>query len=121
MRAGANGYVCKQDNPDRLVEAIRTVRHGGTFISPELAARLREYRFSAKQDKPDDPTSYLSERELEIFSLIGNGYSTNEIAHRLHLSPKTVSTHRDHLKKKIGVEDNARLVHRATEWVLTST
>jgi len=66
-----------------------------------------------------EPVDTLSKRELQIFSLIGCGFSTKEIAGKLHVSPKTVDAHRDRIKRKIGISDNTRLVHRAVEWVLS--
>jgi DNA-binding NarL/FixJ family response regulator len=120
IRAGAHGYVCKQDDPDRLVQAIEQVESGQIFTSVSLAARLEEGKASGTCRQSVDPTDLLTERELEIFAWIGCGHSTQEVARKLHVSPKTISTHREHIKKKLDVDDNARLIHWATEWVLTS-
>ncbi|WOJ93109.1 response regulator transcription factor [Congregibacter variabilis] len=119
INAGANGYICKQDDPHKLVEAIEVVRHGGLYISNKLANRIRERELSGAGAAVEDPVEVLSERELQVFTLIGNGYSTKEIAVKLHVSPKTVDAHRDHVKRKIGVPDNTRLIHRAVQWVLS--
>lgn len=119
IKVGANGYVCKQDDPEKLVKAIELVRRGEMFISRKLANRMLENRLSGVAVGTDEPTDILSERELQVFDLIGSGFSTKEIAAKLNVSPKTVDAHRDHIKHKIGVSDNARLVHRAVEWVLS--
>jgi DNA-binding NarL/FixJ family response regulator len=119
IKAGGNGYVCKQDDPDILVRAITQVSRGETFISEKLANSMREHSLAEKASQISDPAHILSNRELQIFSMIGSGLSTKEIAHQLHLSTKTVDTHRDHIKRKIGVADNSRLIHRAVEWVLS--
>jgi DNA-binding NarL/FixJ family response regulator len=119
VNAGADGYICKQDDPERLVQAIELVCQGVGYISRGLANRIQERKLSGSTGLAEDLVDVLSERELQVFGLIGNGYSTKEIASRLHVSPKTIDAHRDHVKRKIGVSDNTRLVHRAVEWVLT--
>lgn len=119
VNAGANGYVCKQDDPDKLAKAIELVRRGEMFISRRLANRMLENRLSGALAGTDEPAEILSERELQVFDLIGSGCSTKEIAAKLNVSPKTIDAHRDHIKQKIGVSDNTRLVHRAVEWVLS--
>jgi DNA-binding NarL/FixJ family response regulator len=119
INAGANGYICKQDDPEKLVKAIELVCQGEMFISRALANRMLESRLSGSPANSGDPTQILSERELQVFELIGNGCSTKEIAAKLNVSPKTVDAHRDHIKHKIGLSDNTRLVHRAVEWVLS--
>ena len=119
INAGANGYICKQDDPEKLAQAIEMVCQGKAYISKGLANRILERKLSGSEAVAEDPVDTLSERELQVFSLIGSGYSTKEIAARLHVSPKTVDAHRDHVKRKIGLSDNTRLVHRAVEWVLS--
>lgn len=119
INAGANGYINKQEDPEKLIKAMRLVSEGDMFVSRALANRMLERRSTARAIDSNHPETILSERELEIFTLIGSGYSTKEIAVRLSLSPKTVDTHRDHVKKKIGARDNVRLVHRAVEWVIS--
>jgi len=119
INAGANGYICKQDDPEKLAQAIEMVCQGEGYISRGSADRMQERELSGSAAVAEDLVDILSERELQVFGLIGNGYSTKEIAARLHVSPKTVDAHRDHVKRKIGVSDNTRLVHRAVEWVLS--
>lgn len=119
IKAGANGYICKQDNPEKLAEALELVCGGDMYISKQLANRMLQHQASGAPQETDEPVNTLSERELQIFNLIGNGYSSKEIAAKLHVSPKTVDAHREHIKRKIGVSDSTRLVHRAVEWVLS--
>jgi len=119
INAGANGYICKQDDPDKLRKAVELVASGEMYISRRLANRMLDHKITGSGGGTLEPTEALSERELQIFTLIGNGHSTKEIAVKLHVSPKTVDAHRDHIKRKIGVSDNTRLIHRAVEWVLS--
>jgi len=119
VNAGANGYVCKQDDPEKLAKAIELVSQGEMFISRALANRMLQNRLSGTPAGSDEPTDILSERELQVFDLIGSGFSTKEIASKLNVSPKTVDAHRDHIKHKMCVADNTRLIHRAVEWVLS--
>lgn len=119
INAGANGYVCKQDDPEKLAKAIELVSQGEMYISRKLTNRMLEHRLSGAVTRSSEPTDILSERELQIFGLIGNGYTTKEIASMLNVSPKTIDAHRDHIKRKVGISDNTRLVHRAVEWVLS--
>jgi DNA-binding NarL/FixJ family response regulator len=118
IRAGANGYICKQDDPEHMARAVSLVSRGEMFISRKLTNRMLEQKLSGNVFELIEPKDILSDRELQVFSLIGTGLSTKEIADRLHLSSKTIDTHRDHIKKKMGISDNSRLVHRAVEWTL---
>jgi DNA-binding NarL/FixJ family response regulator len=119
INAGANGYICKADPPELLLEAITQVSHGKPFYSRRLASRLTDGNRAADANDSTNPEDALSDRELQVFGLIGSGLSTREIADKLHLSPKTVDSHREHIKRKVGISDNVRLVHRAVEWVLS--
>lgn len=117
--AGANGYFCKQDDPDLLLKAINLVHHGEMFVSRQLANRLLINQASAKVTRGGEPEDLLSDRELQVFNLLGSGASTRDIASQLHLSKKTIDTHRDHIKRKLGIDSSARLIHRAVEWTLS--
>lgn len=119
INAGADGYICKQDDPEKLSQAIEMVWQGRGYIGRGLANCIQQRKLSGLAAVAEDLVDILSERELQVFRLIGSGYLTKEIASRLHVSPKTIDAHRDHVKRKIGVSDNTRLVHRAVEWVLT--
>jgi DNA-binding NarL/FixJ family response regulator len=115
LRAGAHGYVMKQEGTDALLGAIRKVLGGEIHLSPELTRQLVEEIKTGPQDP--DPTTRLSERELEIYRLIGEGLATREIAERLEISVKTVESHRSHIKEKIGLRSNNELVARAARWI----
>jgi DNA-binding NarL/FixJ family response regulator len=121
MIAGANGYVCKQSSTDELLDAIRRVASGGVYVSDALYRKLLDGNARADPAAANHPESALSQRKLEVFTLMGNGYTTKEIASELSLSTKTVDTHRDHLKKKLHMTDNNRLIRRAVEWVLEAS
>jgi DNA-binding NarL/FixJ family response regulator len=119
LRAGALGYLNKQESNDKLLEAIRTVLKGERFVSPEIAQRLVSQALG-KQSLTDDPLKVLTDRELEIFRLIGAGNSTSTIAEQLFLSPHTVDTHRENIKKKLGFKNAAELNRQAIQSMLES-
>lgn len=116
LQAGANGYITKADAPEMVLDAIRTIRRGEVFVSPELAGKLLSRMSTGGQA---DAVSQLSNRELEVFNLIGDGVSTKRIASNLDLSVKTVETYRSNIKRKLGLEDSAELVNYAIRFALT--
>lgn len=119
LRAGALGYVNKDQATDTIVEAIRRVGRGEVWVSEALAQRmLRRSVGVAPGEGTRSPLESLADRELEVFRLIGQGAKTAEIADRLHLSVKTVETYRDRIRRKLDLIDGTRLVHFATQWVL---
>ena len=110
IRAGASGYLTKESAAAKLVAAIRKVGSGGAFISAEVAERLAQ---EAMPHADGPPHTTLSDREYEVFRMLVNGRTVTEIAASLHLSGKTVSTHKARLMEKLGIENNADLVHYA--------
>jgi DNA-binding NarL/FixJ family response regulator len=110
IRAGASGYLTKESAAAKLVAAIRKVGSGGAFISAEVAERLAQ---EAMPHAEGPPHAALSDREYQVFRMLVNGQTVTEIAATLHLSGKTVSTHKARLMEKLGVENNAELVHYA--------
>lgn len=108
---GASGYIMKQAAAEQLITALRTVLRGERFLSDGVKRTLGERR----GDDPD-PGSRLSARELQVISLIGQGFGTREIADRLSLSVKTVETHRLAIKRKLALDTNAQLVQYAIKW-----
>lgn len=117
LRAGAKGYVMKAEALTHVVDALRKVIAGGIYVSPRFSERLV---FKAIQSLDSDivsPVDRLSDREMEVLQLIGKGSSTREIASNLHLSIKTIETHRAHIKEKLGCKDAAELVRFSFEWV----
>jgi len=116
LRAGAKGYVMKQQAMETVLDALRKVMAGGVYVSPQFSERLV---FKAIQGSDSDlgtPVDKLSDRELEVLQLFGRGESTRAIADRLHLSVKTIETHRAHIKEKLGFKDAEAMVKFATEW-----
>jgi DNA-binding NarL/FixJ family response regulator len=108
LRAGASGFVEKTKAPETLLTAIRRVAAGATYVSPEIAEKLAEDVWRGGAEAM--PHERLSDREFEIFQLLGSGMSATEIAHTLNLSVKTVSTHRTHILGKTGLHTNADMV-----------
>jgi DNA-binding NarL/FixJ family response regulator len=117
LRAGANGYVNKQDPARTILEAIRRVLAHKVYFSEELIERvLRSAR--GGETLLRSPVESLSDRELDVLRLIGQGLTTGEIGRQLHLSTNTVNTYRERLKDKLNVKTGAELTHWATQWVL---
>ena len=115
LRAGAQGYVMKQEALHNVIGAIREVLAGRPYLSPDMSAKLITNFASGTNET--NPTDKLSDRELEILELIGKGREVREIAEQLRLSPKTVETHRTHIKEKLNLK-NARGVARfAVQWL----
>jgi DNA-binding NarL/FixJ family response regulator len=126
LRAGAMGYVSKSASWDVVVEAIRTVLTGKRYFSPELAERLICQTVGARRSRPRGavpagPASLvesLSDRELEVFRLIGQGMPTREIARQLFLSPHTIDSHRENIKVKLKLDNGSELKRMAILWVM---
>jgi DNA-binding NarL/FixJ family response regulator len=117
--AGGHGYVMKQEAPGRILEAIRKVLRGGIYLSDQMAdALLIPGPGRGPAPGGASPLARLSDRELEVFQLIGRGLGTSRIADTLGLGIKTVETHRGNIKKKLGLQTNEQLVRRALEWAL---
>lgn len=117
LQAGADGYLTKAEAADRVVQGIRTILAGNIYLTGDWADRILQRRLRAGMDA-DAPEETLSDREMEVFDLIGQGCSSREIAQRLKRSPKTIDSHREHIKNKLGGIDNAALVQRAVRWHL---
>ena len=117
LRAGGRGYVTKSEGPEKLAEAIRSVLAGGVHVSAKTSARIVETFAGRRAPEKQSPHAQLTDRELEIFQSIGHGFTTREIAARLHISVKTVETHRLHIKAKLGVATAAELIAYAARWV----
>ena len=115
LQMGAMGYIMKDEATVQVVEAIHMVLEGQVYISDRVARMMRE-SVGTPPDGEQWPPERLSDRELEVFGLIGSGATTRQIADRLHLNPKTISAHREHIKKKLGLENAAELTQRAVLW-----
>jgi two-component system response regulator NreC len=110
LRAGASAYVMKEAADEELVQAVRAAASGGTFLNPQLGARI-----AAAPAEPSGPPDDLTEREVEILRLIAMGHTNSVIAEQLYLSVRTVESHRAHIQHKIRLTTRAELVHYALE------
>jgi DNA-binding NarL/FixJ family response regulator len=119
LRAGARGYLTKEAGGEKLVLAIRRILEGHVYASESLSARLLEMVTGRRPRGSNSPIEKLSDREFEVFQLIGQGKSTKEIAAELSLSSKTVDVHRGHLKEKLGINDATSLIRYAVRWAET--
>jgi DNA-binding NarL/FixJ family response regulator len=117
IRAGARGYVMKQEGPDRVIQAIRRVLAGRIAVSDTIAAMvLDSLAPGSTPSTGKGSVSSLSDRELEVYRLMGHGLEAQEIAEKLHMSMKTVETHRGRIRRKLGLRHSAELIHHATLW-----
>jgi len=119
LRSGARGYLMKNESSERLLEAIRSALAGEIVVSEQLSAQLLGSGTTRKAKGPPS-VERLSDRELEIFQMIGSGLQTKEIAARLHRGIKTIETHRLRLKDKLAIASNSELIAKAASWVALS-
>jgi DNA-binding NarL/FixJ family response regulator len=117
LRAGGHGYVMKRESGRALLAAIRHVLEGKTHIGPDLNEQILRRLASPARDQGGAAVDRLSDRELEVFQLIGLGFGTRQIAERLSMSMKTVETHREHIKEKLRLDTTPDLVQWAIHWV----
>jgi DNA-binding NarL/FixJ family response regulator len=117
LRAGASGYIMKQEATEMVLTALRKVLRGEVYLSESLGARMLNSLVGGRSRAPASPIEALSDRELEVFSLIGQGLGTRPITERLHLSVKTIESHRAHIKVKLNLQTATELVHHAIQWV----
>lgn len=117
LRVGAQGYIMKKEASERLIDAIRQVMTGEIFVSDKIKSKLMQ-SFSGTPAKKKGPLiDSLSNRELEVFQLLGQGHSTRQIADILHLSVKTVETYYAHIKDKMNLKDGRELLMQSIQWV----
>jgi len=117
IRAGAQGYVMKLEASEVILKAIRTVLNGGIYVSDNINKRLLMRMVSGYKSLSQSPLEVLSDRELEVFELTGNGLNSREIAENLQLSIKTVETYRARIKDKLSLNSATELVLHASRWV----
>jgi DNA-binding NarL/FixJ family response regulator len=118
LRAGARGYVSKQHAAQVLIDAIRHVLDGRVYLSPEMTGRMLERAAGAARAETTSPLDALSDRELQVFELIGEGLTVREIAERLYISPKTIEFHRERIRNRLQFPNNAILTRHAIAWTL---
>ena len=116
LRAGAMGYIVKKDAIDNIADAMREALNGRCYLSPVIAAQLQHNGPDKPIHPTDDPVSLLTDREFEIFELIGKGHEVREISHALGVSPKTVETHRTNIKEKLKLKNARQVTRLAVQW-----
>ena len=117
LRAGGRGYIMKQEGGKKIMQAIRQVLSGQIYVSEKMSARILELFSGRRSEAGASPIERLTDREFEVFQLIGQGRGTRQIAEELHLSVKTVEVHRQHIKEKLKLTDAPSLVRHAVRWV----
>ncbi len=116
LRAGALGYITKEEPRQRIIEGLRKVLAGHIYVSEKMATKVMG-KIVAGAEPGGSAVEELTDRELEVFELIGSGLATREIAGKLHISPKTVDSHREHIKQKLRLDTAADLAKHAIQWV----
>jgi DNA-binding NarL/FixJ family response regulator len=117
LRAGARGYIMKQEASESVIDAIRQVLRGRIYASRDVTDNLLTRFVDGPQSVLESPVQALTDRELEVFRLIGEGLGLSEIADRLHLSVKTIGTYRERIKDKLGIKNATELLRSAMKWV----
>jgi DNA-binding NarL/FixJ family response regulator len=117
LRAGARGYITKQEATKKILQALRQVLSGQIYISEKMASRMVHKMVLGHGESDKSPIERLTDRELEVFQLIGRGQATRRIAAELHLGIKTVESYRARIKEKLGLEDGTQLLQQAIQWV----
>jgi DNA-binding NarL/FixJ family response regulator len=117
LRAGASGYIMKQEASEKILTAIRQVLSGELYLSEKMKVKMLHRLVKSRKEEVVFSIDSLSDREMEVFQLIGNGYSTRQIAAKLNLSVKTIDSYREHLKLKLRLGNGTELVRHAIQWV----
>lgn len=116
LRMGADGFVTKEESPDEVLSCVRLVLSGRRYVSEKIAAQVMKRLAEFPQSSGNHGIESLSNRELQVFRMLGEGRNNKEIATQLELSPKTVETYRDNLKRKLGLPDSVSLIRHAANW-----
>ena len=119
LRAGGHGYIMKNEGGDKLLQAMRRVLEGVTYVSEGISRKIVDTFAGRRKDTGNSTVGHLTEREFEVFQLLGQGLPTAEIGKRLHLSPKTVDSHRLHIKEKLQLHSLPELMRYAVRWAAT--
>lgn len=117
LRAGARGYIMKQEAIEKMMEAIRKVLRGELYVSERVSANIVKRFVDGKAEGVSSPEELLSDREMEVFQLIGQGFGTRQIADQLHVSVKTVETYRANIKEKLNLKNATELMKHAVHWI----
>ena len=119
LRAGANGYIMKQEATETVLAALRRIINREIYVSEKVASKMLRRFISGSATARQSPIADLSDRELEVFRLIGEGHSTRRIAEELHLSVKTVESYQAHIKEKLSLRSARELVQHAIQWAIS--
>ena len=117
LRAGAKGYIMKAEATENVVKAIRQILAGRIYLSDKMTAKMMNKLAGHKVDASSSPVDRLSDRELEVFTMLGQGTGTRQIAEKLYLSVKTIETYRAHIKEKLDLADAEELRTYSIQWV----
>lgn len=117
LRVGARGYIMKQEAIEKMMEAIRKVLRGELYVSERVSANIVKRFVDGKAEGVSSPEELLSDREMEVFQLIGQGFGTRQIADQLHVSVKTVETYRANIKEKLNLKNATELMKHAVHWI----
>jgi DNA-binding NarL/FixJ family response regulator len=118
LRAGANGYIMKQEATEKVLVALRRILNHEIYVSDHIANKLLRQYVSGTTTMKQSPVSELTDRELEVFRLIGEGHGTRQIAEELHVSVKTVESYQAHIKEKLSLRSARELVQHAIQWAI---
>lgn len=116
LRVGADGFVTKEETPDEVLRCVRLVISGHRYVSDKIAAQVERRLAESPAGRGREGIEGLSGRELQVFRMLGEGRNNKEIAQQLSLSPKTVETYRDNIKRKLGLPDSVSLIRHAANW-----
>jgi DNA-binding NarL/FixJ family response regulator len=117
FRAGARGYIVTHDETSEVLHALDRIVAGELYVSATVARRFLQMLAGGLMETPRDPCAHLSDRELQVFRLIGSGLGTSRVAKELQLSIKTIETHREHIKQKLGLTNGMELTRKAADWI----
>ena len=121
LRARANGYIMKQEATEKVLVAVRRILNGELYLSDRMSNKMLQHYIGGAPSMIQSRISSLSDRELEVFRLIGEGRATREIAEELHLSVKTVETYQAHIKDKLALRSGRELIQHAIQWKINET
>lgn len=116
LRAGANGYIMKQEATEKVLVAVRRILNGEIYVSDAIANRMLKHYITGSGTLRNSSIGDLSDRELEVFRLIGEGHGTRQIAEELHISVKTVESYQAHIKEKLALRSSRELMQHAIQW-----
>jgi len=119
LRAGANGYIMKQEATEKVLVAVRRILHGEVYVSDRIASKILKHYITGAGTVRNSSVADLSDRELEVFRLIGEGHGTRQIAEELHISIKTVESYQAHIKEKLSLRSSRELMQHAIQWSMS--